>query len=550
MRPHVCRFCHRNRDDHPLSRTGYKHCVYTEHRPDCPGPPTMPTECILEGDPSDYEEEALNLLQTGSITTSTTTTTNPTSSSNSLEVGMNNLSLGSTVLSSSGSTGLYRSSSMVNIPIYSSQQQQQQFGGANSFSNQDFSGLAALARSHVAQQQPSLGIQQHLGAYSGPSMEEIRKTQSSGADQVIQMLRDAIPSLGAAPLAPTLPSQQYQPRVGGPRQQPTATGSSLRQQHAFQNQQPANNLVQQLQQLREQQEQPWYSQQPQQQHQQWKQQNDDLLQMRHDMELMRQELHQTRQMQQQQQQQQPFLDTTNGPTAFLQSLAAILQPGTGGQPGLGGPLGAAKGGSANKPGRATDYAKYCKVPYAAKCKPTDINMNMFCYGFISHLLAARQGKIIMSEDEYTARMYHFLNVMETAALHSKNDDFQSYGWTVARDYDDKVMADLERGTLSWTQLGQSVHSGNFAMATAAVHRPKSAANGGIKSKEKKDEDKIQICTSFNKTEEEGCNFEAKNPGKTCCFKHICEFCWKHDRRENKHKEVVCRKKQESSQPSP
>ena len=112
------------------------------------------------------------------------------------------------------------------------------------------------------------------------------------------------------------------------------------------------------------------------------------------------------------------------------------------------------------------------------------------------------------------------------------------------------MADLERGTLSWTQLGQSVHSGNFAMAMATVHRPKSAANGGIKSKEKKDEDKIQICTSFNKSEEEECNFEGKNPGKTCCFKHICEFCWKNDRRENKHKEIVCRKKQESSQPSP
>ena len=97
-----------------------------------------------------------------------------------------------------------------------------------------------------------------------------------------------------------------------------------------------------------------------------------------------------------------MIDTMNGPTAFLQSLANILQPGTGGQSGLGGPLGVVKGGSGSKQYRASDYVKYCKVPYASKCKATDINMNMFCYGFISHLLAARQGKVIMTEEEYTA----------------------------------------------------------------------------------------------------------------------------------------------------
>ena len=150
-------------------------------------------------------------------------------------------------------------------------------------------------------------------------------------------------------------------------------------------------------------------------------------------------------------------------------------------------------------------------------------------------------------------MNHFLNVMETAALHSKAEDFQSYGWTVARDYDDKVMADIYRGTLSWTQLGHSVHSGNFMMAVAAIPRPTNgrlAAGGGAKTpKDKRDDDKIQVCSSYNKTEEDGCSFEARNPGKSCCFKHICDFCWKQDKRELKHKEVVCRKKEETNQPS-
>ena len=86
-------------------------------------------------------------------------------------------------------------------------------------------------------------------------------------------------------------------------------------------------------------------------------------------------------------------------------------------------------------------------------------MNLYCYGFMAHLVAARQGKVIMTEEEYTARIFHFMNVMETAALHSQASDFQSHGWMVARDNDDKVIADIDRGFTDWASLGQSIHSG-------------------------------------------------------------------------------------------
>ena len=195
-----------------------------------------------------------------------------------------------------------------------------------------------------------------------------------------------------------------------------------------------------------------------------------------------------------------------------------------------------------------DWAKHCKLPYASKCKSTEVNMNLYCYGFMAHLVAARQGKVIMTEEEYTARIFHFMNVMETAALHSQASDFQSHGWMVARDNDDKVIADIDRGFTDWASLGQSNHSGNFAMAVAANPRP--ALPGKLAAgRSRKDDEKTQVCNSYNKTTDEGCIFELRNPGKTCGYQHICSFCFKNEKKEFEHKEIVCRKKENASQPS-
>ena len=419
------------------------------------------------------------------------------------------------------------------------------YGSSSVGNNSQQQNLSLLASQHVAQQQ--LQQQRSLPPYSGPSMSNLRDVHGSSADQIMNLIRDNIPALGSAPSVTTSQPQQPGPSrhiqqelfnsVGGPavfqqqglQYQPQQQIGNYQQPYGQQQSQSQSgiNPSLQLQQLllglqQQQPQQPsLHQQQPQQPTQQqqqqfmgapWQQQGDDLL-MRQELDRLRQELAQSRQSQQQQhlvhQQQHTSVDVNGGPAAFLQSLATMFNPLSDGQLGLGGPLGATKGRSSMKTTRPADFAKQCKVLYASKAKNTDINMNLYCYGFMATLLAARQGRIQMSEDEYTARMHHFMNVMETAALHSKVEDFQQYGWVVARDYDNKVMADIERGSTSWTQLGQSIDSGNFAMAVAANPRPTVGKQGVSSNKqgEKKLENKVLVCNSFNQTEDDGCSYE-------------------------------------------
>ena len=90
----------------------------------------------------------------------------------------------------------------------------------------------------------------------------------------------------------------------------------------------------------------------------------------------------------------------------------------------------------------------------------------------------------MSEEEQNCRIQHLLNVLETAAIHSSPTEFQSHGWTVARDYDYRVMADMDRGIINWINLGPSIHAGNYTQAVSANPTPLSGAKmlGGKRGK--------------------------------------------------------------------
>ena len=220
----VCRFCHREKSEHPLSRTGYKQCAYTEHRPDCPGPPVMPTVCLLDDDMSDNGEDIIATTSPPelSTTTSSAPTTTFATSQAGLAYAMSNLSINTprmSILTSffTPSSVSLSSSSMSNL-------QQHLYGSSSVGNNSQQQNLSLLASQHVAQQQ--LQQQRSLPPYSGPSMSNLRDVHGSSADQIMNLIRDNIPALGSAPSVTTSQPQQPGPSrhiqqelfnsVGGP----------------------------------------------------------------------------------------------------------------------------------------------------------------------------------------------------------------------------------------------------------------------------------------------------------------------------------------------
>jgi hypothetical protein len=173
-------------------------------------------------------------------------------------------------------------------------------------------------------------------------------------------------------------------------------------------------------------------------------------------------------------------------------------------------------------------------------------MNLYAYGTMSSLLAVKEGRCHMSEEEQIGKMRHFLNVMEATASQSTAADFQSHGWVVARDYDRKVFSDMEYGRTRWSDVAMTVDSGNFSLAAAANPRPPaSGGQGGAglgAQSQKAPVKKDQLCSTYNTMKEEGCKWEAANPGKRCSYKHSCSYCSTTLGRDYPHKELTCLKK--------
>ena len=149
-------------------------------------------------------------------------------------------------------------------------------------------------------------------------------------------------------------------------------------------------------------------------------------------------------------------------------------------------------------------------------------MNLWCYGFVKHLLATKTGTLPqLPPEEEVARLRHFLDVLETAALHSTATDFQCQGWTIARDYNTRVMADLDQGEVTWPTIATAAsvtRNYNQAVHCCQVRPPPRREVGASQP----------ICASYNTTaatnEGFNCRFESLNPGRTCRYRHVCTRC--------------------------
>ena len=146
---------------------------------------------------------------------------------------------------------------------------------------------------------------------------------------------------------------------------------------------------------------------------------------------------------------------------------------------------------------------------------------MYTYRSIKHLLAITDGTLPpASKTELISRLQHILNVLEITCLGSSLENFDSYSWRVAREYDSKVLKDIEQGFKNWDNLSRCIDPTCWAYAREMVPKPKPAQNQGSKAPNSNQ----RLCTTYNTFKKEGCSYESNNPGETCVYVHACSTC--------------------------
>ena len=111
----------------------------------------------------------------------------------------------------------------------------------------------------------------------------------------------------------------------------------------------------------------------------------------------------------------------------------------------------------NKQLRCYEFASTGQFSYRSQLKAENCNAVAFAYGAFKHLEALKSGLIPnVSDTEFLARIRHLRNVFEVACLSSSLNNFSDSAWLVAREYDNRVISDIECGAKSWHSLSNGI----------------------------------------------------------------------------------------------
>ena len=200
--------------------------------------------------------------------------------------------------------------------------------------------------------------------------------------------------------------------------------------------------------------------------------------------------------------------------------------------------------------RAIDFAKLGKFNYVNQIKSNqNVNLALFSFGTLKHLLALCDGTLPpVTHVEFIARLQHLLNVFEITCLGSSISDHDNYGFRVARDYDEKIVTDIEGSIRSWETLGKNIDSMAWAYAKELNPRAKPNLSGPI-NKSNNTGSNQKLCTMYNTFRKDGCHYEHTNPGETCVYLHVCSRC-RSKGLQRKHKAWQCPDEPKSSTSTP
>ena len=174
--------------------------------------------------------------------------------------------------------------------------------------------------------------------------------------------------------------------------------------------------------------------------------------------------------------------------------------------------------------KALDFAKLANLPYISQVKQSNLNLALFSFGSIKHLLYLVDGTLPpVKNSELCARLQHLSNVLEIVALSGSLNDFDNNAWKIGKEYDARIIADIEHGIKTWDGLDQSIDPTAWQFAREIISKSKPAPS---QNKSQSNGNSNRICTTWNTFRKEGCSWEHSNPGETCVYAHVCSKCKK------------------------
>ena len=206
-----------------------------------------------------------------------------------------------------------------------------------------------------------------------------------------------------------------------------------------------------------------------------------------------------------------------------------------------------KATTVNKQLRAYEFAQTGQFSYHSQLKQDNVNAVAFAYGSMKHLEACKTGLIPnVSDSEFLNRLRHLRNVFEIACLSSSLTSFSDPAWLIAREYDTRVISDIESGAKSWTTLSNGIEPDSIYCAKETVDNRQKAKKANQAKESKKDSRKEKkACTTYNThRSSEGCYWESQHQGETCVFEHYCSWCKQNRNAVEKHKALNCEFKSE------
>ena len=156
----------------------------------------------------------------------------------------------------------------------------------------------------------------------------------------------------------------------------------------------------------------------------------------------------------------------------------------------------------NKQLRNFEFAGTWQFAYRSQLTRDNCYVVCFAFGAMKHLEACKSGLIEVSDEEFLARLKHLKNVFEIAALSSKIDSYSEQSWLVAREYDSRVISDIEAGGKSWETLSDGIEPDSIYCAKEVVQNRPQIKKTGNKDKDRRNIDEKpksvkKLCTTYN-----------------------------------------------------
>ena len=209
------------------------------------------------------------------------------------------------------------------------------------------------------------------------------------------------------------------------------------------------------------------------------------------------------------------------------------------------------GGGTKSVPKVLELAKKCPTKWSKQATLNSINLPLYAWGVLEEVEASLYGRTQPLQSEIIlGKLRHLKNTLEICCQNSTPGEFCGFGWSLAKDYANKLTEEIDQGRSSWQTMKNEVKTSTLMSATMENPRPppkldplRTALGTGTGGGRGRQDEKKDLCTTYNKCATEyKCDFEVSNPGRTCFKKHECSWCRTKKNQSWKHQESRCKTK--------